>query len=306
MKKKPTFPSKISCSVPLIDVNHKESSPIIYKKSKSKEILGIKSDFGKNSPKFTIGSSRKIQEIIFGTPGPGDYDCSVPKSSRIPYKIPSSRKASFKPSITSSVDFIDYRTFPSKTQAFIPKSPRKGFYDINDCPAPDRYQKIDTMISDKAHFLSPRPENKPQDTKIGPGLYSPNYFFQDRTIRISLRQQPYERKIWDADLSIPGPETYEITASEPSRVTHIGINSVPHRLKRGEQPKIECNTYAISRFFVKVPINESKQFIEDLSFFPDLYEFLDEIANIVLISKPKDPIGYIRDYCLKKFSNGFY
>lgn len=156
------------------------------------------SNFGKDAPHYTIGSSRKQTKVPPSTPGPGSYTppSNGDTQSHLKYKpkFPIAKDYNAKGSKNVLIDgeippsinvgFIYQPVFPSKKPISIGISRNASktgssldaislSYAVNNYPGPSYLPQ--STLSTRAHRIAEKPKVKPPtEINPGPGEYSPD------------------------------------------------------------------------------------------------------------------------------------
>ena len=253
-------------------------------------------DFGKDAIKITIGNRPLEFKPPFPNPGPSDYQPrDVSSSRKIYHTFERSKPRSNPATLTSNIGFIT----PPKEQLVpitIPKSERPPLYNATDTPG--FIYEIPHGLSTKSHKISGHIESSfrgdDSNAKLGPGYYSPTYNLFPISCTPNLSSDP-KRGEWMIAPSGPAPGQYSpkyIQVNEPSYA--IGRKSRP---SRRNPPKNNTKLFAIDAFIINLPKTfEERDVLRYFTEEPEVREFIHEISDLVLVNKPDDPIGFIRNY----------
>ena len=159
----PYIGSSLSCSLP-------------SKRQRIESTLQFSSDiftFGKDSPKWTIPSSRPKKLPQLQSPGPGEYNVSSPliDTKRIYQRMSLSSQEKTRPPLTASIGFIDRPSLVNaKSGIVIGKRDKFEFGQVTSGPGPGHYSP-QTHVSAKSHIIASRHDFDHSGEIPGPGAY---------------------------------------------------------------------------------------------------------------------------------------
>lgn len=163
-------------------------------------------DFGTHSPRWTIPSSRKTS-IPQDYPGPGHYQVPhVPIDHRLKHTICVRRDMDTAP-LTSNIDCMLEKSFPSIRPMTISSLCGKHFYDRQETPAP--VYMPPGMFPKKLTISQRYKEREPENTP-GPCEYSPKMVNCKGTPSYSFSKTKFRSFADDIDDN-PGPGAYNVT-----------------------------------------------------------------------------------------------
>ena len=257
-----------------------------------------KGNFGKDAIKITIGNRMTPPRDPFQNPGPSDYyPRDIETSRKIYHTFAKSKKEENNQTLTSNIGFI----IPPKEKTVviqIPKSERPPIYQISDTPG--YVYNIPEPSSPRGHKIANRQSSvfrsDDENTKIGPGTYSPPTSTLTRSCQVNMHSNP-KRGDWMIGPQLPAPGQYspnEIKVNEPSYI--IGKRSRPKKRYDGTEERVKTRIFAIDAFIINLPVSfDEKDVLLYLTENPGVRDFLHEIGELVLSEKPDDPIGFIRN-----------
>ena len=296
-------------------------------KSTHYSLIGVNT-FGNDAPHFTIPSSRRDPQSFTEqcqVPGPGSYEPFEKIKPFTSRPVPTSQFRSMSldrgpfnqndsSTLTSNIGFINKREFPESKPAYIGVRTKHDFYDIIETPGPSYFTPPhDTrlphrILSSGREYCTKDPPEKTDP--IGLGTYNVKY-------NLLTKREPgydisgaYDRYNWMTHENSLGPGSYspvDVKKNEPQ--WSIGQKSRP-----GKKGKFEYKV-----FYEKIRENESKNLPKDLIVVdqiiihlellkdpkacrsyvvnhPQLRNIVHDILELVLKSKPDNPVDFIREY----------
>lgn len=274
--------------------------------TKTGTLIAFKSDFGKDSPRYTIGSSRPEGKPGYIYPGPGEYN-PLQHDRKIPHVISKSPPPKPRVSLTANIDLYNASQFPSGVPISIPKSPRPPFYQENDMPGPSDYHIPNNTLSPRSHKISSGIYKEKLDNFPAPTDYNPMFDVFRHTPSFKFNEVK-DRTSWMNAEETPGPGNYSpnhsITISKEP-IFSFGAKSRPRTRRWASPEPPKKKKYAIGCFYVGIPEEEfSERYVNKyLANHTEIKDFIDEITEYVLENKPEDPISATRDYCIKLREN---
>lgn len=257
------------------------------------------STFGRDAPKFTIGSSRRDETPPIPLPGPGEYNVpdNFDEYRKIKHTFPKSNPKDETVSPTANIDFVNIRDFPAKREAHIGVREKLYYANIIDSPGPTYLpQTTETRLP---HRIISHPVNRTAEkvAHLGPGCYNPNYAHIRREPAFFL-SGPKNRHKWMEDgKDIPGPGSYntdckEMLKREPKWT--IGRKSRPSRRMRNSMPAKPKDLIAVDQCIVDLSVmpnpDACRQYIIA---HPDIRYVVGAMLHAVFLEKPEDPVEYL-------------
>ena len=291
-------PAKKQCARTMTRAGNRSVSILAYKRPQTNMLCCLQSSFGKDAPKISIGCSRPQPVFPNRDPGPGAYTPKDPGESRkIYHQIP---KAVDKPikSETADINFINYRVFPKIRPQTICKTGHQDYFSF-DPNIPGPVYDPPSTFSNKGHKIEPlRTERKIQDSTPGPGYYSPKddppkgSFFYTTSPR---NTDHYAKSI------APGPGTYNPNFYAELSVQprwSIGKKGRFRKRRKCDPPEVpKGKLIGISSFLVQLdPSMNESDVLKFVANHPELKLLITEVIDQILVDKPENPLGYIREY----------
>ena len=252
--------------------------------------------FGRDSPKFTIPSSRKEDYVLFPLPGPGEYNVvENEKQTLLNCTFPKSKVIDNKRALTANIDYTNYRMFPEVKQSYIGVKDNHDVFYINDSPGPGVVQmppqrKISIRIPNKYK------ERALEFPNIGPGCYDQSTEGIDYHIHGYRFSGPKERNQWMVtNDDMPGPGEYTPVLSVAKvRSRAIGKKS---RHKKNVAPRPPKDLIAIDQIIIHLEnLPDPKRSRQYIISKPAIRDVVHEIIETVLYSRPDDPVAFIKEY----------
>ena len=259
--------------------------------------LSSTGSFGRDSPKFTIASSRRDSPPLFPLPGPGEYDPRDPDAGRPKHAICGSRPVSVVGSDTSNIGLFDIRVFPESRAAHIFGRCPRGFFDVAESPGPS-YLPANGPPSRGHKIAERRGEKNSGGTGVGPGEYDVRFPALPRDPAYNF-YGPKRRDDWMlVNTANPGPGQYSpcsVLARQPQWT--IGRKSRPNRRAKSVASKRKKDLVAVDVCIISldelVNPQAARQYIMTHL---ELRDVVHEILERVLNLKPDDPIAFILQY----------
>ncbi|KAK8899706.1 hypothetical protein M9Y10_002028 [Tritrichomonas musculus] len=279
--------SRISGNSTYITQSSSYSIPNQRRKSlSSMRVLGGIYTFGKDSPKWTIPSSRPQKVPHIQSPGPGQYNLSssLIDDKRIYQRMSLTSHEKSRPPLTASIGFIDRPSLINKNSGIvIGKRDTIDFAKTAPNPGPGAYSP-QTNLNSQSHVIASRHGYDHSGDIPGPGSYDISRSIL-ATKGGSLPGSISDRAQWMTDgiEKTPGPSDYS---------PNIMLEKKRSKMKKK-------NVIAIDRCIVKLnnvenPI-EAKKYLQTNH---KLKEIINEIYQVLLYSKPDKPLQFIREYFL--------
>ena len=271
----------------------------MIKKNESLFFKSIKSlDF--DEPKVKKGNKHSVSVMRESFPGPGAYSPQeIENSRRIFHKISNSPEHT-RESITSNIDFIDYRMFPTKRHVSIGGEGHKEFYSYDvDVPGP-KYDPQPVTVNRYHQIASRRPETTIKDDIPGPGHYDPKL---DRLNPIPCTSKSKRVMQFDEENGNPGPGQYDpnfYAQLEVKPKWSIGKKDRNRKRRRNDPPALpKGKMIGIANFLIQLEgTMDEKEAYEFIKKHPEIKTIIMDIMKEILDSKPNDPIVFIHDhYC---------
>ena len=251
--------------------------------------------FGKDAPHITIASSRRDSPDIDKVPGPGHYDPIAGNTRRLQPEIRSSRRPQDASSLTSNIDYIYSPTFPEKRQIKIGQKSAFDFFDVNDTPGPD-YFPSSALDSQRGHVIAGRHEERAPEVTPGPGHYSPKFnLSKGPMITLPVRA----RVDGMGEEPTPGPGHYDPQGPQDRSIGHslCGHANTGRKRARSSLPGFGSDLLAIGPVMVRMSkLEDPADCRRYLAKHSELKGFVGELYEMVLETRPDDPLGMIREH----------
>ena len=258
----------------------------------------LSSNFGKDAPKITIGTSRREPLPSVFSPGPGTYDPPrQPLSHRLEHVFPRSREEKNATTLTSHIDYINQPQFPERRSIKIGQRDRHEFFFLNDTPGPSYMPP--NKPSGRVPKIGLRFRSRSVEQGPGPGTYDPNDSFMYSTRVTQLATGAGKRTAWMVGDKNPGPGQYSpVAVGKPREPAYtIGGRSRPNR-RRDKKGNVKAVQLGIDVFLVSIkdPNLSEDEIMDYVRSHTELKSVFHEVMEEILEKKPEAPLGYMRDY----------
>ena len=250
----------------------------------------------------TIGSNRKPPKPPPTTPSPCDYDVpSGPIDKHLMHLISDSGHSDLVCNMTTNIDYIDATIFPRNVPKAIGNWDNRHFYEVNDVP-PCMYFP-DTEFDRPKIKIKDRKEINYDNGIPGPGAYNPDfvlrkppeYKFTTPTLRFDWlndrRNNPSPGSYNPVILEKQAP-AYTIGAKSRLASDKIWQSSKSQVRKRKIYTPFPMGKF-IFRLDETMTVQEVRQYV---SKHKSLVRIVNKMIEMVLLEKPEDPVGFIREY----------
>lgn len=260
----------------------------------------LSSNFGKDAPKITIGTSRRESLPSVFSPGPGTYDPPrQPLSHRLDHIFPRSREEKNATTLTSHIDYINQPQFPERRSIKIGKRDGHDFFFLNDSPGPSYLPE--NKPTGRVPKIGLRFRSRSVESGPGPGTYDPNDSFMYSTRVTQLASGAGKRTAWMVGDKNPGPGAYnpETTLAKPREPSFtIGGRSRPNRRRDKKMGNVKPVQLGIDVFLITIkdPKMSEAEIMDYVRSHGELKSVLHEVMAEILEEKPEAPVGYMRDY----------
>lgn len=264
--------------------------------SKAHFVHYIDSKFGKDAPRFTIGSSRRPPAPPEAVPGPGAYtppaDPATTRKMKIRFPMAQDRDTTIS---VDNVEMVNLRTFPEMKLLNIGARPNRPFYDVIESPGPNYLPS--SSLSVRAHKIGGNRKPEVIDRSAPPpGTYTPKHPGESTAPRYTF-SGPSSRDQWLNIEGKPGPSDYRPkTTLIEKRVPEWTIGERSRRSNRRKHPNPpKSRFFGVDRFVI--PLDMTADLDAEWSYIdthPDLREVIKWVMNRIMDEKPMNPVAFMK------------
>jgi hypothetical protein len=252
------------------------------------------SEFGKDAPHITIGTSRRTSEVPVRAPGPGQYN---PPSET--YSHGRKIRSRFSPAFPrdTGLDYQDVRVFPQGLPRYIGTKLDKPFFDIIESPAPSYIPQ--STLSTRSHQITGRTRVPGGSDAPSPDSYLPKKISLARSPEFSMAGGRSRDEWLEPLKGLPAPTDYfpKLDATRPRDPEWtIGRRSrLAKRRRKIVAVKGQC--LVVNRFVFPIEREEDLDAAKKyLAAHPAVVELVAHLVDAVLAEKPDNPLNYFSEF----------